>query len=86
MNQLTIKAEVSPGAEIDDAAIEACALANRTGVSVEFTFQDVTCIAMPNSDWKELVGTFYHMCAGVSKSRIAFAHTKEEEDDERDPE
>lgn len=74
-SQLTIHAEISPGATIEDAAKEACELASRLNVCIEFDFQDQPCIAMPGGDPRELVGYFYLIGAGKSNNRNAIAHS-----------
>lgn len=52
---LTVKCEFSAGSSIDDATLEAVALARRLGVPVGFDFNGHTVRAFPSSDPGDLV-------------------------------
>lgn len=64
MNNISIEVKMSPGTCIEDAAKEACDLATKVGVSIEFKFNDVLCVAQPNGNVSELVGKYYLVMAG----------------------
>jgi len=59
MNSITLKAEATAGSSIENAAIDAIALANRIGVYVEFNFNGVTCLARPNDNEDGLVAAYF---------------------------
>ena len=77
MTELTVNMELSPGTTIEGAAFEACQVATRIRVGVGFKHSDVECIALPDGDWRELVGLWYLIMAGCTNNHVAFAHPKE---------
>ena len=77
MTQLTVEMEVSPGTTIEDAAVEACQIATKIRVGVGFKHNGVECVALPDGDWRELVGLWYLIMAEHTTNRVAFAHPKE---------
>lgn len=53
MSSLSLKVDVLAGTDIEIAFIEAASLAYKTGVTIEFRFNGVTCFARGNGDPKK---------------------------------
>lgn len=68
----SLKIDFYPSTSILDAFKEACRLSTFLNVDVQFSFNGVTCISMPNSEYNDGVKA-YHECIGNIK--IAFART-----------
>jgi len=71
-NSLLLKVDVFGGSSIESAAGEACALANRLDITVEFEFNGVTCMAIPGGSSDVLVSNWN---AADRSSRFPMAST-----------
>lgn len=77
---LHLNVEVLGGSSIHDACKEACDLADRINVTVDFKFNDITCIAHPGIDaesleksWQVAVksNSHYKFATGIARHRLA---------------
>lgn len=66
-----IKIELLAGTSIEDAAKDACELAERIQYNVDFTFNGVRCMASPGGRYTKLVESWHE--ALQSKSQYKFA-------------
>jgi hypothetical protein len=71
---MTIKSEFDPGAEIEKSFIEAVRVATILQCIIEFKFNEVTCLAYPNSD--PLLGASEYFRAIKSKDRFKMAFSR----------
>ena len=74
---LSIKVEVSPGADIKDACSEAAVLAARTQLRVEFDFNGVRCVMNPGGVEEDLMAEWHRLLGMAEKDRgyrSAIAH------------
>lgn len=72
MSNLSITVTPTPGTHIKDAAVEACALATRLDIWVNFKFNGVDCNAEPHSDPEKLADAQQIM--QDQKTQYKFAH------------
>lgn len=70
---LSITVSVDPGTKIDDAFKEAVQLANRIGVDVEFSFNEVRCHAFPHGDPLRGVKEYSDAIQSKNQFKHAFA-------------
>lgn len=77
MSDIYLKVEVYGGVSIEAAAGEACILAEKIGINVEFEFNGVTCMAKPWGSSQVLV-TNWH-AASKEGSRYPMASTDRRE-------
>lgn len=70
---LSIKVKVSPGARIEDTFLDACKLASQLQVSVDFNFNDVTCIAYPYGDYIKGIEEYNKAIVPTDKIKVAVA-------------
>ena len=59
MSVLWLTVEVAPGSSINEAAPEAVALANKTGITIWFDFNGVRCLARAGDDPDMIVADFF---------------------------
>lgn len=71
--RLTIKAEVSPGCDIENAFIMAVNLAKRLDCTVEFDFNGVTCLSRPEGDISTGVAEYHRAIQESTVYKIACA-------------
>lgn len=71
MNCLNIKVGIDPGSTIYEACKDAVGLANQLNSCIEFTFNDVHCMAVPNGDPDRLAASYHKEGAKKSGYRIA---------------
>lgn len=74
-NCMSIKVEMEPGATIENAAEQSCALATKLGCDIDFNFNGVHCVAQPNGDPKEMIGMFFLVLSSATSHKFAFAHS-----------
>ena len=73
---ISVKVDVLAGCDISRAAQQACELATKIGVNVEFKFNDVTCVAQPNAEFTDMVGEWYLMLNNGRQYKMAFARSR----------
>lgn len=71
---LTLKLEATGADTIEKTCAEMCAAANRLGLWVKVMFNDVTLLAAPGSDPRELVAAFNEQIEMKRPCKIAVAH------------
>lgn len=49
------------GTSIEDAAKQACDLADRIQIGIDFTFNTVKCLCRPGGQWTKLVESWYEV-------------------------
>lgn len=54
MSNFYLKLETYGGVEIDNCCKEACELATKLELTIDFEFNGVTCQAYPNTNWEDL--------------------------------
>lgn len=59
MSVLWLTVEVAPGSSIQEAAPEAVALANKTGITIWFDFNGVRCLARAGDNPDMIVADFF---------------------------
>lgn len=73
MSKLKVQGEFLPGTDIKVACVEACALANRIHVIVEFQFNGVSCFASPGGSPESLEKEWLDALNPKSKYKMAFS-------------
>lgn len=74
MSALTVNVDVLAGTNITDACRELCELADRLDVSVEMNFNDVTVVAKPGADSRELTEKWRTELESDNGYKIAVGH------------
>jgi hypothetical protein len=69
-----VTVEILGGTDIKEAAAEACALANRIGVGVQFDFNEVSCHARPGGDREALERNYHEALTSKGRIKMAFSH------------
>lgn len=72
-----LEVKVMGGENIDHVAVEACALANRIGCDVHFTFNGVTCMALQQGDPAVLVENWKDAFGSKSQYPMASTHPRQ---------
>ena len=70
---ISLKIECSPGSDITDAFQAAVELANKLNICIDFTFNEVECMAKPNGSIKNGVDEYHEVLKGKSKYKFARA-------------
>lgn len=77
MNSLHLNVEVLGGSSIHDACKEACDLADRINVTVDFKFNGVTCIAHPGTDPGDLAKNWNAVLQSKFQHKFATGTTRQ---------
>lgn len=73
-SSLSLTVEVDPGTEIVNAFKDAIALPNKLKCTVEFKFNEVTCMANPGSDPESGASSYYEAIQSKRTYKIAVAN------------
>jgi len=73
MSNMTIKSEFDVGTSIENASKEAMRVSQMLNVCVEFNFNGVTCIAMPNGTPHMLSENYMKVLKSETQHKNAFS-------------
>lgn len=85
MNSLHLKVEVLGGSSIHDACKEACDLADRINVTIDFKFNGVTCIAHPGTDPSDLAKNWDTVLQSKFQHKFATGTTRKQFESNGEP-
>lgn len=69
-SSLNLLVEVDPGSSIERASSDAMELANKLGLTVQFKFNDVLCMALPGGSAADLSTAYFE----AQKSKSPYKH------------